>query len=364
MTIRAGSSTEASIQAPEKQASATPEGARKFIENAETKLFDLWIRASRAQWVQQTFITHDTEILSAQADQVVKATTVDLGVQSKQYEHLKLPEDVARKIYLLKHAVDIPAPRDPAEQAELSQIVASLESDYGQGKWCPDGAQGKCLTLNDMENIMASSRDPKELERIWVGWHSIAPPMRQKYSRMVVLANKGARELGFANVGEMWRAGYDMPPDAFGADLDRLWQEVRPLYISLHTYVRSQLAKKYGSAVVREDAPIPADLLGNMWAQDWSNIYPLVAPPDADPGYDLTEILKAKNIGPVGMGTMASVSLCRSVFRRCRQRSGIARCSPSRAIAKWSAMRAPGTLTALTTCASKCASSRRPSIFP
>jgi peptidyl-dipeptidase A len=125
--------------------------------------------------------------------------------------------------------------------------------------------------------------------------------MRQKYSRMVVLANKGARELGFANVGEMWRAGYDMPPDAFSADLDRLWLEVRPLYISLYTYVRSTLVKKYGTSVVREDAPIPADLLGNMWAQDWSNIYPLVAPPDADPGYDLSEILKAKNIGPVEM---------------------------------------------------------------
>jgi len=301
MTIHAGSSAEAVIQATEKQGTVTPEGARKFIEAAETKLLDLWIRSNRAQWVHQTFITHDTEILSAQADQVVKSTTADLAAESNRYERLKLPEDVARKIYLLKHSVDIPAPRDPAEQAELTQIIASLESDYGKGKWCPDGAQGKCLTLNDMENIMASSRDPKELERVWVGWHSIAPPMRQKYTRMVVLANKGARELGFSNVGEMWRSGYDMPPDAFSADLDRLWQEVRPLYLSLYTYVRSGLAKKYGSAVVREDAPIPADLLGNMWAQDWSNIYPLVAPPTADPGYDLTEILKAKNIGPIDM---------------------------------------------------------------
>ena len=301
MTMQARSSTEAAIQAQEKRANAGPEDARKFIGTAETALLGLWIRASRAQWVHQTFITHDTEILSAQADQVVKATTADLAARASHYEHLKLPEDVARKIYLLKHAVDIPAPRDPAEQAELSQIVASLESDYGQGKWCPDGAQGKCLTLNDMENIMASSRDPKELERVWAGWHSIAPPMRQKYSRMVVLANKGARDLGFANVGEMWRAGYDMPPDAFSADIDRLWQQVRPLYISLYTYVRSSLAKKYGSAAVCEGAPIPADLLGNMWAQDWSNIYPLVAPPDADPGYDLSEILKAKNIGAVDM---------------------------------------------------------------
>ena len=280
---------------------ATPEAARSFIEAAETKLLNLWIKLSRAQWVQQTFITYDTEILSAQADQVVKATTTELAVESNRYEHLKLPEDVTRKIYLLKHSVNIPGPRDAAEQAELTKIIASLESDYGRGKWCPDGAQGKCLTLNDMENIMAASRDPEELKRVWVGWHSIAPPMREKYGRMVVLANKGARELGFSDVGAMWRSGYDMPGDAFGADLDHLWQQVRPLYVSLYTYVRTQLAKKYGSSVVSESAPIPADLLGNMWSQDWSNIYPLVAPPNSDPGFDLTEIIKARNISPVDM---------------------------------------------------------------
>jgi peptidyl-dipeptidase A len=300
MTIQATRSAEAEPN-PEQKGAASTESARRFIEAAETKLLDLWIRAGRAQWVQQTFITRDTEVLSAQADQVVKGTTADLAADARQFEHLKLPEDVARKFYLLKHSVDIPAPRDPAEQAELSQIVASLQSDYGQGKWCPDGAQGNCLRLNDIENIMIASRDPKELERVWAGWHSIAPPMRQKYTRMVVLANKGARELGFANVGEMWRAGYDMPPDAFAAELDRLWQQVRPLYVSLHTYIRSQLAKKYGASIVAESAPIPADLLGNMWAQDWSNIYPLVAPVDADPGYDLSEILKAKNVGPIDM---------------------------------------------------------------
>ena len=194
--------------------------------------------------------------------------------------------------------MDIPAPRDPAEQAELSQIVASLESDYGQGKWCPDGAQGKCLTLNDMENIMASSRDPKELERVWVGWHSIAPPMRAKYSRMVVLANKGARELGFANVGAMWRAGYDMPPDAFSAELDRLWQQVRPLYVSLYTYVRSSLVKKYGTSVVREDAPIPAICSAICGRRTGRIFIRSSRRPNADPGYDLSEDLEGQEYRP------------------------------------------------------------------
>jgi len=279
----------------------TAEEARQFVEAAEKRLLKLWIAAGRASWVQQTFITDDTEEMAAEADEAVKAATAELAAEARRYEGMKLPEDLARKLKLIKLSVDIPSPRDPAESAELSQIDASLQSDYGKGKWCPDGPQGKCLALNDLENILATSRDPDELLRVWKGWHAIAPPMRKRYGRMVALANKGARETGFADVGAMWRSNYDMPPDAFSAELDRLWQQVRPLYVSLHAYVRWQLEKKYGPGAVSEDRPIPAHLLGNMWSQDWSNIYPLVAPPNADPGYDLTEILKAKQIDPVGM---------------------------------------------------------------
>jgi peptidyl-dipeptidase A len=303
MTIHARSTAEAPAHVPAipKESAPTPEEARKFIESAETRLLDLWTKSQRANWVHETFITEDTEALAAQADQNVKAATAELAAEARSYEGLKLPQDVARKIYLLKHSVDIPAPRDTAEQKELSLILASLDGDYGRGKWCPDGPQGKCLSLDDLENILASSRDPEELKRAWVGWHSIAPPMRERYARMVVLANKGAREMGFADTGAMWRSGYDMPPDDFAKEMDRLWQQVRPLYLSLHAYVRSQLARKYGPSAVRDDAPIPADLLGNMWAQDWSNIYELVAPPNADPGYDLTQILKDRKVDPQGM---------------------------------------------------------------
>jgi peptidyl-dipeptidase A len=303
MTIHAGNTADgpARTAAASKVAAATPEEARKFIESAENRLFDLWIRSQRANWVHETFITEDTEALAAQADQNVKAATAELSAEARHYDGIKLPQDVARKFYLLKHSVDIPAPRDPAEQKELSQILASLDGDYGRGKWCPDDPQGKCFSLNDLEHILATSRDPVELNRMWVGWHSIAPPMRTRYARMVVLTNKGARELGFADTGAMWRSGYDMPADAFSAELDRLWQQVRPLYVSLHAYVRAQLGRKYGPSVVRNDAPIPADLLGNMWAQDWRNIFPLVSPPNADPGYDLTEILTARKMDPQGM---------------------------------------------------------------
>jgi peptidyl-dipeptidase A len=275
--------------------------ARTFTENAEKGLLPLWIKSSRAQWVQETYITDDTEKISADADQEVKAVTVELAAQARRFDGVALPEDVARKLKLLKLSVDVPAPRDPAEQAELAQINASLQSDYGRGKWCPDGPKEKCLELGDMERIMAESRDPKELLRVWEGWHAVGAPMRGRYSRMVVLANKGARELGFADVGTMWRSNYDMPPDKFAAEVDRLWQQVRPLYEALHAYTRTQLVKKYGTAVLTEDRPIPAHLLGNMWGQEWNNIYPMVEPPNASPGYNLTQILQSRNTTPLDM---------------------------------------------------------------
>ena len=275
--------------------------AERFISKAETRLLDLWIKSGRASWVSENFITDDTEAMSADADAAVKAATAELANESKRYEKLSLPPDVARKFMLLKLSVDIPAPRNPAAQAELAKIDASLDADYGKGTWCPDDKKENCKQLPDIEKIIANSRDPKELLAAWEGWHAIAPPMRKRYTRMVELSNQGAREMGFADVGAMWRSGYDMPPDDFAKELDRLWTQVRPLYVSLHAYVRWKLAEKYGKDVVREDEPIPAHLLGNMWSQEWSNIYPLLAPPNAESGPDVAAALRAKNVDARGM---------------------------------------------------------------
>lgn len=275
--------------------------AERFISKAETRLLDLWVKSGRASWVSENFITDDTEQMSADADAAVKAATAELANESKRYEKLSLPPDVARKFMLLKLSVDIPAPRNPAAQAELAKIDASLDADYGKGTWCPDDKKENCKQLPDIEKIIDNSRDPKELLAAWEGWHAIAPPMRKRYTRMVELSNQGAREMGFADVGAMWRSGYDMPPDDFAKELDRLWTQVRPLYVSLHAYVRWKLAEKYGKDAVREDEPIPAHLLGNMWSQEWGNIYPLLAPQNAESGPDVAAALRAKNVDARGM---------------------------------------------------------------
>jgi len=272
----------------------TVQEAKAFIDNAETRLLDLSLEASRADWVKATYITDDTEILAAKGDERAINAQVELAKQSTRFDNLKLPEDVARKMKLLKVSLTLATPSDPKESEELTRIVSSMEGTYGKGKWCPPG-KDKCLDIEDLTRLMANSRDANELRDAWAGWHRISVPMRKDFVRYVELGNKGARQLGFKDNGAMWRSKYDMPPDDFARELDRLWEQVRPLYLQLHAYVRAKLREKYGDQVVPETGPIPAHLLGNMWAQSWENIYPLVAPPNADPGYDLTEILKTRN---------------------------------------------------------------------
>lgn len=281
--------------------------AKKFLDEADARLLALTNEAGRAAWVQSNFITDDTEALSALANERQIGAAVELAKAATRFDKVALPPDMARKMKLLKLSLTLAAPSNDEERTEVTRIASSLEGMYGKGKYCPAGAAGgasdktKCLDLQDITRIMANSRDEKELKDVWKGWRTVSPPMKTGYKRLVQLANKGARELGFADTGAMWRSKYDMPPDEFAKELDRLWEQVKPLYMSLHAYVRNKLREKYGDAVVPATGPIPAHLLGNPWAQSWENIYPLLAPKDADPGFDLTEILKGRKTDAIGM---------------------------------------------------------------
>jgi len=273
--------------------------AEEFMKQAEARLAELNVKVNHATWLQQNFITEDTEAISADAQEQMIAATTELVEQAKRFDGLKLPDDLARRFKLLRLSLTAPAPKDPALRREMTQISTSMDGDYGRGKYCrkPD----ECLDITAIERIMASSRDPKELADLWAGWHKVGVPMRERYSRFVDLSNQGAREIGFEDTGAMWRSGYDMSPEAFSAEVERLWQQVRPLYLSLHTFVRAKLSQHYGATVVPPDGPIPADLLGNPWAQQWQNVYPLMGLPENGQSYDVTSLLQAKKVDPRGM---------------------------------------------------------------
>jgi len=275
--------------------------AKQFLDSVNDTMKRLEIEQNQAGWVQQNFITDDTEAIQARVNQRVTDAIAKYAKDAARFDKVQVPADQRRQLNLLKLALVMVTPSDPKEGEELTTIMARLESTYGKGNWCAEPAKpDTCMNIDEITKVMANSRDPAKLRQVWEGWHTVSPPMRKDYARFVELSNKGARELGFANTGAMWREKYDMPADAFTKELDRLWDQVRPLYLKLHAYVRMKLHEKYGDAVPGS-GPIPAYLLGNIWAQDWSNVYALVAPKNADPGYSLDDILKQRKMPPIEM---------------------------------------------------------------
>ena len=261
------------------QHSAGPdaEAARKlnadqFIAQVNEDLKPVLREVAAADWTQATDITLDTQLLSARANDRYLAFLGAMTEKSKAYADAEATPATKRALKLLKLQSSAPAPSDPAKRAELTEILASLGAMYGEGKYCPSGPDS-CRNLDQLSETLATSRNYDQLEQAWVGWHDVAKPMRPKYERFVELANEGAREFGFADLGAMWRSGYDMPPDEFAAEASRLWNQVKPLYNEMQCYARSRLAKRYGEDKVPAGKPIPAHLLGNMWAQTWNKIY-------------------------------------------------------------------------------------------
>ena len=278
--------------------------ATTFLAGAEKELSDFSDYAARVQWVNANFITEDTDWLAARSGSEGTLLTVRLANATKQYEGASLTPDQQRKMQILRGGIVMPAPSSgtPEEQKaiadELSKIMTDLQSSYGKGKFTIDGKE---LNLEELSAIIASSRDPKKIQQAWEGWHTIAVPMKADYARMVEIGNQGAKELGFSDIADMWLSNYDMPSKDMEATVERLWTQVQPLYNDLHCYTRAKLNAKYGDAVQPKTGPIRADLLGNMWAQQWNGIYDIVAPPSSDPGFDLNKVLVAKKYDPIKM---------------------------------------------------------------
>ena len=297
-SVDTASAAPAPLAADAAPAAATLEEARAFVARAEKELSEFAVINSRAQWVNATYITDDTDALAAHFGTIGTEMSVRFANEAARYANVPgLDYDTKRKLDILRSALVLPAPTTAGAASELNTISTRLSSTYGKGRGTLDG---KPMTGNDLEEKMGTVRNPAQLKEMWTSWHSnVGRPMRADYARLTEIANQGAKELGYPDTGAMWRSRYDMPPDEFAAMTDRLWNEVKPLYDELHCYTRAKLNDKYGDSVQPETGPIRADLLGNMWAQEWGNIYDVVAPKGAgDVGYDLTDLLVRNKYTP------------------------------------------------------------------
>ena len=285
------------------QKAATPTAAEAdaFVTRATKEFEEFSIDDARIQWLYATYINDDTSALVAKSGAKGTELAVKFALEAAKYDKAKgLSPDTKRQLDILRSAITSPAPTRDGAASALAKLQTDMQTVYGTGKGT---LNGKPLNGSDIEAAMGTSRNPDELKEMWTSWHdSVGAPQRQDYQRSAGLLNEGARELGFKDVGAMWRSNYDMPPEEFAKLTDKLWNEVKPLYESLHTYVRWKLNEKYGDAVQSKTGPIRADLLGNMWAQEWGNIYDVVAPAGSgDLGFDVGELLVAKDYDAIKM---------------------------------------------------------------
>ncbi|MCR5872417.1 MULTISPECIES: M2 family metallopeptidase [unclassified Sphingomonas] len=280
---------------------ATPAGADAFLKRAEAEYKEYSLDAARIAWLYATYINDDTSALVAKSGAKGTEMAVRFALEAAKYDKVQgLSPDTRRQLNILRSRITSPAPTREGAASALSQLQTDMQTVYGTGKGT---LKGQPISGSDIEAAMGTNRNPDELKEMWTSWHdNVGAPQRQDYQRAVGLLNEGARELGYKDVGSMWRSNYDMPPEEFAKLTDKLWNEVKPLYESLHTYVRWKLNEKYGDAVQSKTGPIRADLLGNMWAQEWGNIYDVVAPPGSgDVGYDIGELLVAKDYDAIKM---------------------------------------------------------------
>jgi peptidyl-dipeptidase A len=286
---------------------AAAETADEFVARLNRELADISLELNAAGWTQATYISVDTQLLNAKANERYLEYFSKAVNETKKFERQPMSAASKRSLELLKLGVaDVaaPAPDDPAKRAELAKLLAEMEAKYGSAKYCPKGADS-CRDETQLKAVLEKSRDYDALLDAWTGWHNAARPLRADYTRYVELANEGARELGYADLGAMWRSGYDMPADDFTKEAARLWGQVQPLYKDLQCYARSKLAAKYGEDKVPAGKPIPAHLLGNMWAQQWDAVYDVLEPYPGVSDLDVDSALVKQNYDAVRMAKSA-----------------------------------------------------------
>ncbi|QIL21106.1 M2 family metallopeptidase [Thermomonas sp. HDW16] len=271
------------------------ETADQFIARVNDEFRKSYAELTSAQWLSNTYINSDSEMLAAKANERWLTQLNGWIEQSKRFEGKQMSPETARAIKLLKLMTAMPAPKDPKKLEELTQIATRMEGMYGSGNYCKgEGDAKSCRDIGQLSEVLATSRDYDAQLDAWQGWHTISQPMRKDYIRFAELVNEGAKEMGFADAGEMWRSGYDMSPAELAAETDRLWDQVKPLYEQLHCYARGKLDAKYGKDKGEvAGGMLPAHLMGNLWQQDWGNLWDMMQPYPGAGSLDVNTALRA-----------------------------------------------------------------------
>ncbi|KAJ3342651.1 hypothetical protein HDU93_001631 [Gonapodya sp. JEL0774] len=255
-----------------------PKQVKAYLDEVNDILSEAERVASEAAWAYETDVTDENLAKLADADVAFSSLALKTSRRTAKLfgkcdlTGPKFPASLGRQVkFLIELSTDTPSSK--SDQKRLAQVIGEMTSTYAKAR--VDGH----LLDPDLTATLATSRNADELERVYVGWRDANKVSKAPFSEYVELQNKAAAENGYKDMGAVWRSGYEMPTAEFDELLLTALSQISPLYDALHCYTYHKLRSFYGPSVVDgDDGLIPAHLLGNMWSQDWSNIYDILTP--------------------------------------------------------------------------------------
>jgi len=259
--------------------------ATAFVEDAEKQLEADAIEATFASWNYESNITDHNQQISLAAAKKSGLLVKKLGKEAQAFDLTQVKnEDVKRKLKLMRNLGTSALPE--AKLGRFNQLVSDMGSTYSKAKVTKRGGSDLWSLEPELTEIMASSRDPDELQYYWEQWREKSGKMiKGNYHEYIDLYNEAAKLNGFSDASMMKVDPYESK--TFIQEMEDTWQGLKPLYEKLHAYVRNKLAAQYPGKV-QPGGALPAHLLGNMWAQQWNNIGDILKPYPSKPNLNVT----------------------------------------------------------------------------
>ncbi|EDM06349.1 angiotensin I converting enzyme (peptidyl-dipeptidase A) 1, isoform CRA_b [Rattus norvegicus] len=276
--------------------SADEAGAQLFADSYNSSAEVVMFQSTAASWAHDTNITEENARLQEEAALINQEFAEVWGKKAKElYESIwqNFTDQKLRRIIGSVQTLG-PANLPLTQRLQYNSLLSNMSRIYSTGKVCFPNKTATCWSLDpELTNILASSRNYAKVLFAWEGWHdAVGIPLRPLYQDFTALSNEAYRQDGFSDTGAYWRSWYESP--SFEESLEHLYHQVEPLYLNLHAFVRRALHRRYGDKYINLRGPIPAHLLGDMWAQSWENIYDMVVPFPDKPNLDVTSTMVQK----------------------------------------------------------------------
>jgi peptidyl-dipeptidase A len=273
------------------KSSYTEKDVKEFLEHSGSEARKLLTDYALAGWTGVIYVTPDTQATTKLLWDRAAAQDKAAAQEVRKFDDVEMNSSLKRQVNILKLSAMEAIPLDKHNADKLSGFSGELITAASNTLNCGDNSN--CRNTTIINSLMAKSDDYHELLKLWSEASEQYKPMNEIYKSRVNLANEGARDVGYSDVGALWRSYYDMPEQEFETELDKVWGQIQPLYNAMQCHIKSKLSDKYGNDKINLDSPIDAHLMGSVEANNWSNLQSLVMPnqPTLIRNYNISEAL-------------------------------------------------------------------------